>query len=241
MIAASTAAAARTEAVDARRTHAPADPVSSDDAPAPPPQGMPSWVGWALVGVGAAAVAYGAWSLLRPGGAGRMAIEQPHTASVVLRNPHRPWLASTARSAHMDALHAQKALFGSMAGHVDDEVDAFRHAYASGLLNLRIMHDRGVAPDRARRLVEAIGRAHELDGIDNGLRLSSRMDDLNNLAGLRIVGNGRLPGGSWIGEQALQQRVLDALRGGQLVTIERTAELGERLVATTGATLPRIR
>jgi hypothetical protein len=202
--------------------------------------GMPRWVPWAVGAAAALTVGYLGWRLLRPGSALRTAIDQPHTAAVVLRNPHRPWLADTARLAHMDALRTQEALFGSMAGHIDDEVDAFRHAFGSGLLELRLMRDRGVSQDTAGRLVSAIGRAHELDGVDNVASLASRMDDLNNAAGLRILGDGRLPGGAWIGEAALRDRVLEALRGGELRVIERAADGVERLVATTGATLPRL-
>jgi hypothetical protein len=199
--------------------------------------------GWVLPAVGIAAaigVGYAGWKLLRPGGALRIALEQPHTAGVVLRNPHRPWLAGTARVAHMDALSAQQSLFGSMAGHVDDEVDAFRHAYASGLLKVRLIQDRGLSPETSGKLVSAIGHAHELDAIDNVAKLSSRMDEFNNIAGIGIAGTGRSASGARLGEQALSTRVLDALRQGELRTVERLADGAEQLVKTTGATLPRL-
>jgi hypothetical protein len=213
---------------------------TSSSAGAAPAPGIPTWGRWLLGGMAAAAVIGGAALLVKRSSMLKMAVENPHQLGVVLTNPHRPWLAGTARIAHTDALVAQEQLFGSMAGHVDDEVDAFRHAYASGLLKTRVMRDHGLSMAAADKLVTRIGRAHELDGLDNVSKLSALMDLHNNTRGLELVGTARAGvGGSapFITEQVVRDRVLAALEGGGLEYLLEAGTPAERLVPTTGAVL----
>lgn len=207
-----------------------------------PPAGMPTWAKAVLGSTAVAAAGFGVFYLLRGGGGQLLgeARRQPHTATVVLSNPHRPWLAKFARIAHNDAMAAQMQLFGSASGHIDDEVDAFRHAYASGLLKLRMMRDNGLTERAASKLVKKIGRAHELDGLDNPSALSALMDLFNNDAGIRLLGSGRTTNGAWIAEPALRTMVLDDLRSGGLRVLKDVGTVTERMVATTGSTLPRM-
>lgn len=196
--------------------------VSSD------PNSVPTW-GKVLVGATAGAAVVGGVATLARHGRIAELLHNPRQVLVVLTNPQRPWLARTARIVHADAMQAQKLLYGSTAGHIDDAADAFRHAYAAGLLKLRLMRDHGMADADAARLVTRIGRAHELDGVDNPNALSAAMDLLNNAAGIRITGDGHVSGDSWITDVSLRARVRAALSSGSL---RQLAADGRRLVAT---------
>jgi hypothetical protein len=144
----------------------------------------------------------------------------------VLSNPTRPWIASTGLDVARDARAAQVELYGS-AEPLDGPQDAFRHAYAAALFSLRAMRDHSEAPATAQRLAVAAGAAHEVDGQDNNDRFSRAMDHLNNDAGALIAGDGRARDGEaadasgWVTEQALRQRVLNAMAAGSLQLVDR--------------------
>lgn len=194
------------------------------------PPGFPTWGKWAIAAGAAVTVGVVAAKLFHSPRA-QAAIKNPHQAWVILTNPHRPWLSKTSFAAYDDAIKAQIELFGN-GHHVDDAVDAYRHAYAAGLLKLRIVRDHGVLDDVASRLVTRIAHAHELDGVDNALRLSSFMDEANTAAGLSIFGKGITGEGSWISEPAWRNKVLDALNGGKLQRIADAGTALERLIPT---------
>ncbi len=156
----------------------------------------------------------------------RRAVEDHHQALFVLARLDRPWLARVGYAVYDDAKAREQQHFGR-GDHLDDDGDAFRHAWAAALMALRAMRDHGMSRPDAARLVIGLGDAHERDGADNAA-LSAQMDRVNNRRGVELVGSGRA-GAGWISEFELEQHVLDAVRGGRLA---RVAADGGSLVAT---------
>jgi hypothetical protein len=156
-----------------------------------------------------------------------VSLERRAQVLFVLRNPTRPWLASTGLRVARDARAEQERLYGSDRTP-DGGQDAFRHAYATGLFTLRMIRDRGEQPDLARRLAIAAGAAHEVDGQDNNDELSRAMDLANNDTGGMLAGDGRPRAGEpadehgFLTEPALRERVLAAMADGKLQVVDRS-------------------
>lgn len=149
----------------------------------------------------------------------KRAIEDPHQTWFVVSHPNRPWLYSMGYEILNDSHAAERRNFGK-ADAIDNEGDAFRHAYAAALMTLRAMRDHGVSQSKAAALSHEAGVAHESDGADNPAgKLSSRMDLYNNQVGIKLVGSGRVDG-IWLSEQELERKVLDALENGKLREID---------------------
>lgn len=149
----------------------------------------------------------------------KRAIEDPHQAMFVIRHANHPWLASLGYSLLDEARAGEQRHFGS-AGAIDNEADAFRHAYASGLFVLRAMRDHGISASEAEHLSNEAGRAHEADGADNDAgRLSSKMDIANNAVGASLIGDGHR-GGLWMTERDVERAAEDALAHGKLFEID---------------------
>ena len=174
-----------------------------------------------------------------------VALDRRAQIGFVLRHPLKPWLAGMGLGVARDARAAQEQLYGR-AEPLDGPQDAFRHAYAAALFTLRAERDHGQDPETAKALAIAAGEAHEVDGQDNNDDLSREMDRANNETGASIAGDGRARAGEpaddagFVTEQALRQRVLDAMREGRLQLVDRTATPpGPR--DSTRADLPRRR
>lgn len=109
-----------------------------------------------------------------------------HKAAFAAGNLHRPHVVLAAHHAARDSRAMERHLFGPGV-HGDDGIDALRHAYASGLLAARLMHDHGMSAEAAVAVVDAAGRAHERDADHEDRHvLSSPMDLHNNAAGARV-------------------------------------------------------
>lgn len=208
----------------AGRPAAPSAPAHYGPAPSPWLfVGVSVSAGVLIAAVGAAAVA------LRSGpgpGIGRLdalrAAMGPHQTAFALRNLHRPWLVPDALATSRMAHARTSAHFGAVS-HVDDVGDAFRHAYASGHLTLRLARDRGLPLRTAGRLVRQAGHAHELDGAFNPQKLSSEMDRFNNAVGIQLAS--LRPGGRWADEAELESRVVNAIRSGELRVLDGAGQL----------------
>lgn len=150
-----------------------------------------------------------------------------HEIGVLLSNPTKPWIYGEATGAFDDASAAEAQLFGPER-HIDDSVDAFRHAYGSALLALRMMEHHGMNAADAAQLTTDIGNAHEADGTPESA-LAHQMDESNNESGLSLLGDGKNADGSWMTDDQLRDRILQAMRSGGLVRIDDT-----RLVPTDG-------
>lgn len=153
-------------------------------------------------------------------------VQDPHQGWFVVSNLHRPWLAEVGYGVLDDAKAAERGRYGA-SDHLDDDADAFRHAYAAALMTVRAMRDHGATQAEAARLVTGLGDAHERDGVDNGAH-ASEMDRHNNRVGVELVGDGR-QGAGWVTEAQVEQLVVDALEAGRL---QRLADDGSGLVAT---------
>jgi hypothetical protein len=148
----------------------------------------------------------------------RMIAQAPRQAMVFATEFRRPWLVQVADAAHRKTLTVQKRLFEGH--HVDDSVDAWRHAYGSGLMKLRLMRDRDLSEVEAGALTIRLGEAHEADGFENGSALAAEMDLENNRRGVDLLGNGRTLDGTWITERAWRNKVLASMENGDLLRID---------------------
>lgn len=157
-----------------------------------------------------------------------------HAIGVVVRHPFEPWIGPLGRRTYNDAERVQEHLFG-VHHSTDDGGDAFRHAYASALYALRMMRDHDISPHRARSIVVDAGVAHERDTWARNTPAAHAMDVHNNAVGVAMVGDGRSATGSWLSDAQVQERVLDALRSGELVRLRPGQQ---ELVPTTAADLP---
>lgn len=163
-------------------------------------------------------------------------------AAFALRNLHRPHVLAVAHRSYADSRAMEARLFGP-GRHGDDGIDALRHAYAAGLLAARLVHDHRMSAEAATAVVDAVGRAHELDADpEDRHALSSRMDLHNNLAGAavgtRIAASGSSDAGAVFDgvRTELDAGGLLVLDGGELRP-SRPSDLpgrpaGERLAAT---------
>lgn len=141
-----------------------------------------------------------------------------HKAAFALRNLHRPHVLAVAHRSYADARAMEARLFGP-GRHGDDGIDALRHAYAAGLLAARLVHDRGMSAEAATAVVDAAGRAHELDADpDDRHALSSRMDLHNNMAGAAVGTRVAASGSSDAG--AVFDGVRAELEAGRLVVLD---------------------
>jgi hypothetical protein len=109
---------------------------------------------------------------------------QRHQIGFAVSHLHHPWLATDARAAYRDARELQAARYGE-ASQIDNGADALRHGYGAARLASTFVQERGMDVPDAQRAVEEIGRAHELDGIDN-TDLSAQMDEFNNRVGAEL-------------------------------------------------------
>ncbi len=141
-----------------------------------------------LVGAGAFAGVALATNALSGGRLGDQAFDmswgQRHQIGFAVRNLHRFGIVRETMHAYDDARVMQHGTWGPKM-HVDDGIDAVRHAYGAGMLAARLIHNQGMSAEAAQAIVAEVGMAHELDGVDNNDG-SSRMDDHNNRAGARI-------------------------------------------------------
>ncbi|MCB0877755.1 MAG: hypothetical protein KDC46_02085 [Thermoleophilia bacterium] len=157
-----------------------------------------------------------------------VALDRRHQIGVVLRHPTKPWLAGLGLGVARDARAAQEQLYGTREP-LDGPQDAFRHTYAAALMTLRAIRDHGEDPAGAAALAIEAGEAHELDGQDNNDDLSREMDRFNNHVGAGLAGDGRAAGGEqadangFVTEHALRERVLEAMRTGQVQLVDRGA------------------
>ena len=143
---------------------------------------------------------------------------QRHQIGYAVANLHRPWIVGDARGAYRDSRELQQERYGDDA-QIDNGVDALRHAYGGARLASTLVHERGMSVTDAHASVDEIGRAHELDGMDNNGE-SARMDEHNNLVGARIGTDllaelGRVPT-----RDELARAVDDAIAEGDLLVIE---------------------
>jgi hypothetical protein len=145
----------------------------------------------------------------------------------VLRHPTEPWLLGMGLGVARDARAAQEHYYGTREP-LDGPQDAFRHTYAAALFSLRAMRGHGLDPSAAHELAIQAGAAHEADGQDNNDAWSSAMDTANNLAGTKVVGDGRALAGEqadergFVTEAALRERVLGAMADGAVQVVDRT-------------------
>lgn len=168
-------------------------------------------------------------------GSGRdFIVRNRHTIWMLMQHPTRPWIGSLGRRTYADAESVQAAAYG--ARHTtDDGGDAFRHAYGSAVFALRMMRDHGVSPEDARSIVIAAGHAHELDTWAGNTLAAHAMDEHNNAVGAKIAEDGRRADGTWLSENDIRSRVVDAVAGGQL---QRLAPGSQSLIATGPSDLP---
>jgi hypothetical protein len=157
-----------------------------------------------------------------------------HQFAFVARNVvSAPWLYPTARRVRHDAEREQVAVYHTPVA-IDDAGDAYRHAWASAALVVRIVEQRGWSIDDATDLARRAGEAHERDGADNPAgRASAEMDLANNEVGFGIARDLLAVHPSGVPAAALRASVLDAIAGGRLVVLE----VGSSR-ATTRADLP---
>lgn len=141
-----------------------------------------------------------------------------HKAAFALRHLHRPHVLLTAIGSHRDARAMEATRFGP-GEHGDDGIDAVRHAYASGLLAARLVHDHAMSAEAARAIIDDAGRAHELDGDpeDRSLR-SSEMDLHNNAVGAEL--GTQLAASGHARPGAVFDAVVAALDDGRLLVLE---------------------
>lgn len=150
-----------------------------------------------------------------------------HKAVLLIKNADKLWLFFLARGVKADALAYEQARYGTRESH-NGEADAARHAYATALFVLRLQRDHGLSRADAEQLVREAGIAQERDGVDNSAT-AHRMDEHNNDVGIALAGEGKGPGGGWLSEKALQQRVEKARLSGRL---QRLSDDGRRLQPT---------
>lgn len=130
-----------------------------------------------------------------------------------------PQLAGDARAAYGEARDMQRSHWGEQV-HVDDGIDAVRHAFGAGVLAARLMHDRGMSAEAAQAIVAQVGDAHEADGIDNESG-SAEMDRANNAAGARLGTElAAASAGGAVTPDAMFDRVMSAVRDGSLVVLQ---------------------
>jgi hypothetical protein len=172
-----------------------------------------------------------------------VALDRRAQIGFVLRNLRHPWVGPMGLGVARDARAAQEQLYG-LDEPLDGPQDAFRHAYAAALFTLRAQRDHGADQPTARRLAIGAGEAHEQDGQDNNDEYSRAMDTANNELGATLVGDGRATPGEqaddrgFVTEDALRQRVLDALRDARVTMVDRSVT-PPAMRPSTAADLPR--
>lgn len=145
-------------------------------------------------------------------------VGQRHQILWAVRHIGTPTAAFDAKHAYNEARTVQNERWGD-APHIDDGVDALRHAYGAARLVSTMMVERGMSAEQAIELTISAGHAHELDGVDN-TAASSRMDEANNRVGARLGADLVARTGGAPGVTELYEAVLAAVADGELQVVE---------------------